>query len=62
MDTSSLKKLLSFRYQKNENQMANRTLNFEARNGNIYATMGESFSLVQNILFIDYTDVLPAHE
>ena len=42
--------------------MANRTLNFEARNGNIYATMSESFSLVQNILVNDYTDVLPPHE
>ena len=25
------------------------------------ATMRESFSLVQNILFIEYTDVFPAH-
>ena len=26
-----------------------------------HATMRESFSLVQNILFIDYTDVVPAY-
>ena len=26
-----------------------------------HATMGESFSLVQNILFIGYTNLLPAH-
>ena len=26
-----------------------------------HATMRESFSLVQNILFIEYTDVFPAH-
>ena len=26
-----------------------------------HATMRESFLLVQNILFIEYTDVLPAH-
>ena len=27
-----------------------------------HATMRESFSLAQNILFIDYTNVLLAHE
>ena len=27
-----------------------------------HATMRESFSLVQNILFIEYTDTYPAHE
>ena len=26
-----------------------------------HATMRESFSLVQNILFIEYTDIYPAH-
>ena len=26
-----------------------------------HATMRESFSLVQNMLFIEYTDVFPAH-
>ena len=26
-----------------------------------HATIRESFSLVQNILFIDYTDVIPAY-
>ena len=26
-----------------------------------HATMRETFSLVQNILFIEYTDILPAH-
>ena len=28
---------------------------------NNHAAMRESFSLVQNILLIDYTDILPAH-
>ena len=43
------------------NQIANRTLNFEAGNDEDQATMKESFSLVQNILFIGYADVFPAH-
>ena len=41
------------------NQIANRTLNFEAGNDEDQATMKESFSLVQNILFIEYTDIFP---
>ena len=43
------------------NQIANRTLNFEAGNDEDQATMKESFSLVQNILFIEHTDTVPAH-
>ena len=46
--------------------MANRTLNFEVREMEMetdedHTTMRESFSLVQNILFIKYIDVFPAH-
>ena len=42
--------------------MANRTLEQEMETDDDHATMRESFSLlVQNILFIGYTNVLPAH-
>ena len=37
------------------------TLKQEMETDDDHATMRESFSLVQNILFIDYTDVLPAY-
>ena len=43
------------------NQIANRTLNFEAGNDEDQATMKESFSLVQNILFIEYIEVVLDH-
>ena len=43
--------------------MANKlwTLKQEMDTENDHAAMRESFSLVQNILLIDYTDILPAH-
>ena len=37
------------------------TLKQEMETDEDNATMWESFSLVQNILFIEYTDVIPAH-
>ena len=37
------------------------TLKQEMETDEDHATMRESFSLVQNILFIEYTDVFPAH-
>ena len=51
----------SSRYKKTTNQMANRTLEQEMETDDDHATMRESFSLVQNIFFIGYTNVLPAH-
>ena len=39
-----------------------RTLKHEMETDDDSATMRESFSLVQNMLLIDYTDILPAHE
>ena len=43
--------------------MANRTLNFEQEmeTDDDDATIRERLSLVQSILFIDFTDILPAH-
>ena len=60
---SSLQKLLSFRNQKNQTEWQIETwiLKQEMETDDDHATMRESFSLVQNILFIDYFDVLPAH-
>ena len=37
------------------------TLKQEMETNDDHATMRESFLLVQNILFIEYTDVFPAH-
>ena len=41
--------------------MANRALNFGMETDDGHATMREGFSLVQNILFIGYTNVVLAH-
>ena len=58
--TGSLKKLLRFRYQKKQNKWPIElwTLKQEMETDEDHATMRESFSLVQNIIFIDYTDIL----
>ena len=37
------------------------TLKQEMETDEDHATMRESFSLVQNILLIEYTDIFPAH-
>ena len=59
-DTSSLKKLLSFRYQKTKRPIELWTLKQEMEPDEDHATMRESFLLVQNKLFIEYTGVFPA--
>ena len=46
---------------KKPNQMANRTLKQEMETDDDDATIRERLSLVQSILFIDFTDILPAH-
>ena len=58
----SLKKLLSLGYQKNQTKWPIELLILkqEMETDDDHATMRESFSLVQNIHFIDNTDILPA--
>ena len=53
--TSSLHKLSSFRHEKKQ------TFEQEMETDDDHATMRENFSLVQNMFFIGYTEVLPAH-
>ena len=61
---SSLQKPLDYRYQSYKIKWLKEilTLKQEMKTDDDDTAMRESFSLVQNILFIDYTDVLPAHE
>ena len=59
----SLQKLVSLGYKKKQTKWPIELLILkqEMETDDDHATMREGFSLVQNILFIDYTDVLPAY-
>ena len=60
---SSIQKLMNFRYKKNQTKWPIElwTLKQEMETDDDDATIRERFSLVQSILFIDFTDILPAH-
>ena len=54
---SSIQKLINFRYQKTKWPIELWTLQQEMETDDDCATMRESFSLVLNILFVEYTDI-----
>ena len=61
--TASLQKTIKFPISKNQTKWPIElwTLKRDMETDEDHATMRESFSLVQNILFIKYTNIFPAH-